>query len=194
MTNMLCGHTVAMLVTSGFERAELVEPRNALLAAGADVEIISLKRDSVRSWNRTDWGDEFHVDRHIDDALPSYYGALVLPGGLMNPDHLRMDPRAVRFVRDFAASGRPIAAICHGPWLLVEADVVRGRKVTSYPSLKTDLQNALASWLDQPVVIDANFITSRRPDDLPAFCEALVESISRPAGPHDPAGLRASAF
>jgi len=179
MPNRLTGKRVALLVTNGFERSELVEPRDALLAEGAVVEIVSLKKDAVKSWNHKDWGEEFPVDEHIDEAWSKAYDALVLPGGVMNPDFLRMDERAVEFVKKFVTSGKAVGAICHGPWTLVEADVVRGRRVTSYPSLKTDLRNAGAEWVDSEVVVDQNLVTSRRPDDLPAFCAQLVEVIAQ---------------
>jgi protease I len=170
----------AILVTNGFEQVELVEPRNALTGAGATVDIVSLKKEKVRAWNANDWGDEFQIDLHIEDARVDDYDLLVLPGGVMNPDFLRMDARAVDFVRRFVGSGKPVAAICHGPWTLIEAGVVRGRRLTSYNSLRTDLTNAGAQWEDDEVVIDANLISSRRPDDLPAFCRALVSAIQRP--------------
>lgn len=179
MTNQLNGKKVAILVTNGFERSELVEPRAALLSAGARVELVSLKKELVKAWNHKEWGEEFEVDAHIEEATNHGYDALVLPGGVMNPDYLRLDERAVRFVKSFVESGKPVAAICHAPWLLIEARVVRGRKLTSYPSLKTDLQNAGATWVDEQVVQDGNLLTSRRPDDLPAFCEALVSMIAR---------------
>ena len=179
MADRLSGKRVAILVTNGFERSELVEPRNALHAEGASVEIVSLKKEAVKSWNHQQWGEEFEIDEHIDEALSKHYDALVLPGGVMNPDFLRMDERAVAFVRKFVTGGKPVGAICHGAWTLVEADVVRGRRVTSYPSLKTDLRNAGADWVDGEVVVDQNLVTSRRPDDLPAFCAQLVEVIAQ---------------
>lgn len=181
MADELTGKRVAILVTNGFERSELVEPLDALRAAGAEAEIVSLKKDSVRSWSHQDWGDEFQVDRHIDEADATDYDALVLPGGVMNPDFLRMDSRAVELVRAFNEQGKVIAAICHGPWTLVEADVVRRRRLTSYPSLKTDLKNAGADWVDEEVVVDENLITSRRPDDLPSFCASLISLLTRRA-------------
>jgi len=190
MTGELRGKKVAMLVDTGFEQAELVEPRRALTAAGAIVDIVSSKKDEVRAWNHKEWGDSFAVDRTIADASARDYDALVLPGGVMNPDYLRMDERAVRFVGDFCRSGKPVAAICHGPWMLVEADVVQGRRVTSYPSLKTDLRNAQARWVDEPVVVDGNLITSRRPTDLPAFCDTVVEVFAHTPGARQPGEMR----
>jgi protease I len=177
MSNELKGKKVAMLVTNGFEQVELTEPRKALLEAGADVDTVSLKKGMVKAWNHKEWGDEFEVDAHIDAATVDQYDALVLPGGVMNPDYLRLDPRAVDFVGKFARSGKLVAAICHAPWTLIEADVVRDRRVTSYPSLRTDLINAGARWVDEPVVVDRNLITSRRPDDLPAFCQVVITSL-----------------
>jgi protease I len=177
MTNQLRGKKVAILVTNGFEQSELTEPRDALIAAGATPHVVSLKKDAVRSWSHKEWGEEFHVDAHIDAVSVEDYDALVLPGGVMNPDYLRLDPRAVEFVRKFVRSGKPVAAICHAPWTLIEADVVRGKRVTSYPSLRTDLINAGANWVDAEVVTDSNLITSRRPDDLPAFCRTLIGSL-----------------
>lgn len=178
MDKELAGKRVAILVANGFERSELVEPLRALRSEGAEVDIVSLKKEAVRSWDRKDWGDEMHVDRHIDEADATGYDALVLPGGVLNPDFLRMDVRAVAFVRAMAEDGKLIAAICHGPWTLIEADVVRDRKLTSYPSLRTDLVNAGADWVDHEVVVDENFITSRRPEDLPAFCATLVSALA----------------
>ena len=177
-TRTLSGRKIAILVAPGVEQSELVTPRETLLREGASVDIVSLKKDSVRAWNHDDWGMTFEVDRHIEQAKPGEYDALVLPGGVMNPDTLRMDHRAVEFARDFMQAGKPVAAICHGPWLLIEAGTVRGRNMTSYPSLHTDLVNAGANWTDAQVVVDGNLVTSRRPDDLPAFCGAMTEVIS----------------
>jgi protease I len=180
-TRALSGRKVAVLAAPGVEQSELTAPREALLREGAHVDIVSLKKDTVRAWNHDDWGMTFEVDRHIDQADPAEYDALVLPGGVMNPDTLRMDHRAVDFARSFMSASKPVAAICHGPWLLVEADAVKGRNVTSYPSLRTDLTNAQANWTDAQVVVDGNLITSRRPDDLPAFCHALIDLVTRTA-------------
>jgi len=176
--NSLNGKKVAILVTNGFERSELVEPMQALQKAGAHVEIVSLKKEAVKSWNHNEWGDEIPIDKHIEEVGVEDYDGLVLPGGVMNPDFLRMDDRAVRFVREFATSGKLVGAVCHGPWTLVEADVVRGRRMTSYRSLATDLRNAGAQWVDEEVVVDGNFVTSRQPDDLPAFCEKLIALLA----------------
>jgi protease I len=166
---------VAILVDDGFEQAELSEPRKALDAAGAKTWVISAKPGRVRGWNKREWGDEVAVDLPLDAAKPSDFGALLLPGGVMNPDHLRMDPKAVAFARAFIEAAKPVAAICHGPWLLIECGGARGRRLTSWPSLKTDLQNAGANWVDEPVVVDEKLVTSRKPDDIPAFNRGMLE-------------------
>jgi protease I len=171
----LQGKKVAILVTDGFEQVELTEPRKALEAAGAKTEIISPAEGKVKGWNHTEWGDKLPVDVPLRQAKPERYDALLLPGGVMNPDKLRMDPAAVRFVKSFVDAGKPIAAICHGPWTLIEAGAVRGKKMTSWPSLQTDLKNAGAHWVDQQVVHDGNLVTSRKPDDLPAFNQEMVK-------------------
>jgi protease I len=178
MPGRLDGKRVAMLVAQGFEQVELTAPRDALRDAGATVEIVSPEEGKVKGWAKTDWGDEFPVDVPLSRADPSAYDALVLPGGVMNPDHLRENEEAVRFARSFFEEGKPVAAICHGPWLLVEADVVRDREVTSYPSLRTDLRNAGARWVDREVVVDNGLVTSRNPDDLPAFNHKMLEEIA----------------
>jgi protease I len=174
----LSGKKVAILVTDGFEQVEMTSPKQALEEAGAAITLISPKRDKVKGWQHTDWGDEFKVDVPLDQAKPADYDALVLPGGVMNPDKLRMEPKAVQFVRSFFEQKKPVAAICHGPWTLIEAGVVRGRKLTSYPSLQTDLKNAGATWVDQEVVVEQGLVTSRKPDDLPAFNRKLVEEVA----------------
>lgn len=178
MASDLNGRKVAILVTDGFEQVEMTDPRRALDAAGAETTLIAPSGDTVRGWDRTDWGEEFQVDLALQDARPEEYDALLLPGGVMNPDKLRMNDHAVRFARSFFEARKPVAAICHGPWLLVEADVVRGRRVTSYPSLRTDLRNAGAEWVDEEVVVDSGLVTSRNPDDLPAFSKKLVEEVA----------------
>lgn len=177
MASNLNGRKVAILVTDGFEQVEMTEPRRALDAAGAETTLIAPSGDTVKGWDRTDWGEEFQVDLALQDARPEEYDALLLPGGVMNPDKLRMNDGAVRFARSFFEAHKPVAAICHGPWLLVEADVVRGRKMTSYPSIQTDLRNAGAEWVDEEVVVDSGLVTSRNPDDLPAFSKKLVEEV-----------------
>lgn len=178
MNAPLAGKCVAILVTDGFEQVELEEPRLALLEAGAITRLISPKLKKVRAWNDDDFGDEFAVDVPLQDASPDVFDALLLPGGVMNPDHLRMEPGAVAFVRAFFAAGKPVAAICHGPQMLIEADVVDGRKLTSYPSLRRDLENAGANWVDESVVTDRGLVTSRRPDDLPEFNAKMIEEFA----------------
>lgn len=178
MAKDISGRRVAILVEDGFEQVELTEPRQALEQAGAKPVIVSPKQDQVKGWNHTQWGDELPVDVQLDEARADDFDALVLPGGVMNPDRLRMNRKAVEFVRAFVEAGKPVAAICHGPWMLVEADVARGRKVTSYPSLQTDLRNAGATWVDEEVVTDQGLVTSRKPDDLPAFNRKMIEEIA----------------
>lgn len=168
---------IAILATDGFEQSELMEPRQRLMDAGFDVQVVSPKPGEIRGWKHKEWGDTVPVDVALSSASPADYDALVLPGGQMNPDALRMEPAAVEFVRAFAGSGKPLAAICHGPWLLVEAGAAKGRQVTSWPSLKTDLVNAGAQWQDAPVVTDGALITSRKPDDIPQFTDAVVRAL-----------------
>ncbi len=178
MKNRLIGKRVAILVTEGFEQVELTGPREALENAGAHADIVSPGGDTIRAWDEMKWGKAFHVDVPLKKAKPEEYDALVLPGGVMNPDRLRLDKKAVEFVRTFFDAGKPVAGICHGPWMLVEADVVRGRRVTSWPSLKTDLRNAGAEWVDEQVVVDHGLVTSRKPADLPAFNRKVIEEIA----------------
>jgi protease I len=168
---------IAILATDGYERSELRKPLEQLRAQGARVDVLSPEAGEIRSWDEKDWGDSVPVDRVLAEANTDDYDALVLPGGQINPDILRMNEKAIDFVRRFAESGKVLAAICHGPWLLVEADVVRGRDVTSWPSLKTDLRNAGAKWSDSEVVTDEGIITSRNPGDLPAFIAKIVEEV-----------------
>ena len=177
MASSLRGKRIAILATDGFEQSELIEPKKALEESGATTEVISPKSGEIKAWKIKEWAEKVKVDRPLEQAKAQDYDALVLPGGVMNPDHLRMEPRAVSFVKDFVATGRPVAAICHGPWTLVEAGVVRGKTFTSWPSLKTDLKNAGANWVDKEVVTDGQFISSRKPDDLPAFNKTLIEMI-----------------
>ncbi|HWG21135.1 MAG TPA: type 1 glutamine amidotransferase domain-containing protein [Terracidiphilus sp.] len=179
MASELRGKKIAFLATDGFEQAELFEPRKALDDAGAETVVIAPKAGEIKAWNVKDWGKTVRVDKSLETANPNDYDALVLPGGVINPDRLRMDPAAVNFIKQFVSTGRTTAAICHGPWTLVEAGVVRGKTVTSWPSLKTDLKNAGANWVDQEVVTDGQFIFSRKPDDIPAFNRAIIESVSR---------------
>lgn len=189
MAKDLNGKRVAILVANGFEQVELTDPREALDGAGAETTLISPEEDVVKGWQHTEWGDEFAVELPLDDANAEDFDALLLPGGVMNPDRLRVNATALEFVRAFFVSGKPVAAICHAPWTLIDAGVVAGRKVTSYPSLRTDLENAGAQWVDEKVVVDNGLVTSRRPDDLPAFNAKMVEEIGE--GVH--AGQRAVA-
>lgn len=176
MTNYnLKGMKVAILVDNGFEQVELTEPRKALDEAGAETRIVSPQVDRVRGWKSKDWGDEFPVDVPLDGARPQDFDALLLPGGVMNPDSLRINSKAVTFVKTFFDVGKPVAAICHGPWTVIEAGHAKGRRIASWPSLKTDLRNAGAEWVDEEVVVDGKLITSRKPDDIPAFNGAMIE-------------------
>lgn len=190
MTNELRNKKVAVLADNGFEQSELVEPKKALEQAGATVEVISPQASKVRGWKNKDWGDEIPVDRKLDDAKPAEYDALLLPGGVMNPDKLRINERAIKFIKHFVDAGKPIAAICHGPWPLIETGIVKGRKITSWPSLKTDLTNAGGHWVDQEVVTDNGLVTSRKPDDIPAFNRKMIEEFAE--GKH--ATAKAGAF
>lgn len=175
----LKGKKVAFLATDGFEQAELMEPRKAINDAGATTVVVAPNSGEIKGWNVKDWGESVKVDKTLEDANPSEFDALILPGGVINPDHLRMDPKAVNFVRQFVSTGKTVAAICHGPWTLLEAGALKGKTVTSWPSLKTDLQNAGANWVDKEVVTDGKFIFSRKPDDIPAFSKAIIESLGR---------------
>lgn len=174
----LTGKRVAILAADGFEQSELSEPKRALEEAGAETRVVSLATGSIQGWSRMQWGDPVHVDLELHDADPDDFDALVLPGGMMNPDRLRTDAEAVQFVRGFFEQHKPIASICHGPWLLVEADLVRGHRLTSWPSLQTDIRNAGGEWVDEEVVSDQGLITSRRPDDLDAFNRKLLETLA----------------
>jgi protease I len=178
MAGKLDGKRVAILATDGFEQSELLEPKRILEEAGATTTVVSPKAGEIKGWNENDWGQSVPVDRTLDASSPEDFDALVLPGGQINPDKLRIEPKAVEFARAFVEAGKPVGAICHGPWLLVEADVVRGRTVTSWPSIHTDLKNAGANWVDQEVVVDKGLVTSRKPDDIPAFGRKLVEEIA----------------
>ncbi|MEH1008532.1 type 1 glutamine amidotransferase domain-containing protein [Winogradskyella sp. ECml5-4] len=168
---------VAILATNGFEESELKEPLNALKEAGADVDIVSEKSGKIKAWQDGNWSNTYNVDKTLDDVSQSNYNALVLPGGVMNPDTLRKNKDAVNFIKSFFENHKPVAAICHAPWLLAEADVLKGRKVTSYASIKKDIINAGAHWEDSEVVVDQGLVTSRNPNDLPAFTSKLVEEI-----------------
>lgn len=175
----LNGKTIAILATDGFEEDELIIPRDRLRDQGAEVHVVSPKDGSIRAWRFTDWSQEVPVDRPLSDVTAAGYDALVLPGGQINPDKLRLEPGAVTLVRAFYDSGKPIAAICHGPWLLIEAEVVRGLTMTSFPSLRTDVRNAGALWVDREVVEENGIITSRKPDDLAAFTARLAEELEK---------------
>ena len=172
------GLRVAILVDDGFEQVELTEPRKALDEAGARTVVVSPKEGKVRGWNHKEWGEELAVDLDLDSARPEDFDALLLPGGVMNPDKLRMRPAAVDFVKAFFSAGKPVASICHGPWTVIEAGAAMGRRMTSWPSLKTVLHNAGAKWTDEEVVVDGNLVTSRKPDDLPAFNREMVALFS----------------
>jgi protease I len=174
----LDGVKVAILVTDGFEQDELLHPRKALDQAGAETKVVSPKDETVRGWKYTDWGATITVDERLNEVKPEQFDALLLPGGVMNPDKLRMDPKAVAFVKSFFDSGKPVAAICHGPWMVIEAGAARGRKIASWPSVKTDLRNAGAEWVDKEAVVDGNLVSARKPDDIPAFNEAMIELFS----------------
>ena len=178
MADELKGKRVAFLFTEGAEQIEVTEPLDAVRKAGADVDIVSLEKGEVEMWNHFDKGDKISADVAVADADPSSYDGLVLPGGVANPDQLRGDKDAVKFVRTFFEQDKPVGVICHGPWMLVETGVAKGRKVTSWPSLKTDLRNAGADWVDEEVVVDNGLVTSRKPDDLPAFCAKIVEEFA----------------
>jgi protease I len=178
----LDGCRIAILATDGFEQEELFEPLKALRDVGAEVAIIAPRGGSIRGWNHTEWGDSVRVDMTVEQADSDSFDALVLPGGVMSPDRLRMDPMAVEFVRGFVEAEKPIAAICHGPWTLIEAgdppsEALRGVRMTSYPSIRTDLMNAGADWIDEPVVVDGNLITSRGPQDLQIFNRTMIETF-----------------
>jgi protease I len=177
----LNGKRVAILVAEGFEQAEMIGPRKALEEAGAETFIVSPAKDEVQGWNHFDKADRFHVDQAVEDAKAEDFDALLLPGGVANPDQLRTNRKAVEFAKGFFDSGKPIGVICHGPWTLIEAGVVKGRTMTSWPSLRTDLQNAGAKWVDQEVVVDRGLVSSRNPGDLPAFNRKIIEEFAEGA-------------
>ena len=181
------GMKVAILIEDGFEQVEMVEPRKALDQAGAETSIVSPRNEHVRAWNFTEWGDNFPVDVALDRARQDDFDALLLPGGVINPDKLRMQPKAVAFAKAFFDAGKPVAAICHGPWTVIETGAARGRRIASWPSLKTDLRNAGAEWMDQEAVVDGNLVSSRKPDDIPAFNRAMIDVFSRS---RVPSGIR----
>jgi protease I len=188
MPNRLEGKKIAFLATDGVEQVELTEPWKAVEQEGGEPELVSLESGEIQGFDHLDKGRTFPVDRTVSDAKADDYDGLVLPGGVANPDFLRADEDAVSFTRAFFEAGKPVAAICHGPWTLVEADVVRGRTLTSWPSLRTDIENAGGDWVDEEVHVDSGLVTSRKPDDLPAFCDKLVEEICE--GRHEEQALQ----
>jgi protease I len=174
----LSSQRIAILATNGFEQSELAKPKRLLEEAGARVDVIApTGAKQITGWSKKNWGDSVDVDVALDDAQSSSYDALVLPGGVMNPDLLRLEPAAIELIKSFGDEGKPIAAICHGPWTLIDAGLVKGRKVTSWPSLRKDLENAGAQWEDSEVVCDGQLITSRKPDDIPAFANAIIDAL-----------------
>ncbi len=181
------GLKVAILIADGFEEVEMVKPRRALDEAGAETRIISPKGSSVRSWSFTEWSADYPVDLALDKARPEDFDALLLPGGVMNPDKLRIDPKAVAFVKAFFDANKPVAVICHGPWTLIEAGAASGRKITSWPSVKSDLRNAGARWVDEEVVVDGNLVSSRKPDDIPAFNREMLKLFGSSRARQNPA-------
>jgi protease I len=192
MASELNGKRIAFLVAQeGVEQVELTDPWQAVKEAGAKPDLVAPEEGSVQAFNHLDKGSTFAVDVTLEDVRPQDYDAVVLPGGVANPDELRLDERAVRFLQEFAGEGKPIGVICHGPWTLVEADLVRGRTITSWPSLKTDIRNAGGHWVDEEVVVEPGLISSRKPDDLPAFCARIVEEFAQGAGEPARAGVSA---
>lgn len=177
METILKGKKVAILATDGFEQSELQTPLNELKNAGATVHIVSLKKGKIKGWKENNWGEEIDVDNTLDEVKSDDYDALVLPGGAMNPDTLRANEDAVNFAAGFLEEGKPLAAICHGPWTLIESGLLQGRKMTSYKSIRTDMINAGVNWVDEEVVVDNGLVTSRSPKDLPAFCKKMIEEI-----------------
>jgi len=177
MPNTLTNKRVAILATNGFEEAELFDPKRALDEAGAETTVVSLQPGEIKAWKEKNWGRSIGVDATVEESNPEDFDALMLPGGVMNPDQLRMNPAAVEFAKSFMESGKPVGAICHGPWLLVETGGIEGKQMTSWPSLKTDLKNAGVNWIDKEVVVDEGLVTSRKPADIPAFSQKLIEEI-----------------
>lgn len=178
MSNELSGRKIAILATDGFEKSELFDPKKALDKAGAETKVVSLKSGRIKGWSKGNWDDSIAVDLTLDQANPDNFDALLIPGGVINPDKMRLDPRAVTFAKSFFDAGKPVAAICHGPQLLIETKEVRGKRMTSWPSLKTDLLNAGAIWEDSEVVSDKGLTTSRKPEDIPAFSKKIIEEFA----------------
>ena len=193
MADELKGKRIAFLATDMVEQVELIEPWKTVEQAGGSPELVSIKEGEIQGFNHYDKADKHKVDRTVEEARADEYDALVLPGGVGNPDTLRTDENAVSFVRDFVEQGKPVAVICHGPWTLVEAGVVRGRTLTSFPSVRTDIRNAGGNWVDEEVVVDNGLISSRNPDDLPAFCKKLVEEFAKGARPRQRVNVEATA-
>lgn len=197
MSNQLQGKKIAILATDGFEQAELMEPQKSLQDAGAEVTVITpaegpakpQKAGEIKGWDKTDWGKSVKIDRSLSDVKPEQFDALILPGGVMNPDKLRQCKKAVAFVKAFVDAEKPVAAICHGPWTLIETGAVKGKTMTSWPSLQTDLKNAGATWVDKEVVVDNGIISSRKPDDIPAFNAAIIDAVSRATGKSNQAAI-----
>jgi protease I len=190
MSSQLQGKRIAFLATDGVEQVELTEPWRAVEKAGGQPELVSLEEGEIQGFDHLDKGKTFHVDRTVANAQPGEYDGLVLPGGVANPDRLRMDEKAVSFVRGFFELRKPVGVICHGPWTLVEADVLRGRTITSFPSIRTDIQNAGGQWVDEEVHVDNGLVSSRKPDDLPSFCAKVVEELAE--GRHEDQGPEAT--
>jgi protease I len=190
MADQLKNRKVAIVVENGFEQVEMTEPRKALEQAGAKTEIVSPVKGKVKGWQHVDWGDEFPVDRQVEGARSEDYDALLLPGGVMNPDKLRINEDVLNFVRGFFEAGKPVAVICHGPWTLINAGVARGRRITSWPSIEMDLRNAGADWVDEEVVVDAGLVSSRKPADIPAFNQKMIEEFTEGLHGGQKAGAR----
>jgi protease I len=185
------GKRVAILATDGFEQVELTEPRKALDAAGAQTSVVSPKADKIRGWKFTEWGDEVKVDVPLDKANPDDFDALLMPGGVMNPDTLRMNEKAVDFASAFFDAGKPVASICHGPWMVIETGAAEGRRIAAWPSLRTDLENAGAEWVDEEACVDGNLVTSRKPDDIPAFNREMIKLFAKSPEEIEQAGEQA---
>lgn len=183
MTDLLRGKKIAILATNGFEQSELLEPKKALEEVGAIAIVISPEKNTIRGWQHDDWGDKVNVDLLLDQANVDDYDGLLLPGGVINPDKLRLNDKAIELIKQFHATDKPIAAICHGPWTLINAGIVKGRKLTSWPSIKLDLINAGANWVDAQVVVDGKLVTSRKPDDIPAFNAEMIKLFAKEPTP-----------